>query len=182
MTPELFAGWATPADAFEEWRRISAGRPCDYSGITYERMRAKAVKLLGPTAVAIIEKVVEYVRALISGGTDEQKATWLPRIAAGEAIVALADHVITGEADLKFAEVCRVLLGDDEAAKAALPKVMPAGLLATLPLPVPRIDTPSVLLAGCTVQMRELCGRASVSGVLSVTRNSTLCVPLAGTV
>ena len=37
-------------------------------GITYERMRAKAVKLLGPTAVAIIEKVVEYVRTLISGG------------------------------------------------------------------------------------------------------------------
>ena len=37
-------------------------------GITYERMRAKAVKLLGPTAVAIIEKVVEYVKALIQGG------------------------------------------------------------------------------------------------------------------
>jgi uncharacterized protein YecA (UPF0149 family) len=37
-------------------------------GITYERMRAKAIKLLGPTAVAIIEKVVEYVKALIQGG------------------------------------------------------------------------------------------------------------------
>lgn len=37
-------------------------------GITYDRMRAKAVKLLGPTAVAIIEKVVEYVKALIQGG------------------------------------------------------------------------------------------------------------------
>lgn len=37
-------------------------------GLTYERMRAKAVKLLGPTAVAIIEKAVEYVRALITGG------------------------------------------------------------------------------------------------------------------
>jgi len=30
----------------------------------------------------------------------------------GQPIVALADHVITGEADLKFAEVCRVLLGE----------------------------------------------------------------------
>jgi radical SAM superfamily enzyme YgiQ (UPF0313 family) len=30
----------------------------------------------------------------------------------GQAIVALADHVITGEADLKFAEVCGVLLGE----------------------------------------------------------------------
>jgi hypothetical protein len=37
-------------------------------GITYEKMRAKAVKLLGPTAVAVIEKVVEYVRTLVTGG------------------------------------------------------------------------------------------------------------------
>jgi hypothetical protein len=37
-------------------------------GLTYERMRAKAVKLLGPTAVTIIEKAIEYVRALITGG------------------------------------------------------------------------------------------------------------------
>ena len=37
-------------------------------GITYERMRAKAVKLLGETAVKIIEKLVEYVKALITGG------------------------------------------------------------------------------------------------------------------
>jgi assimilatory nitrate reductase catalytic subunit len=33
---ELFAGWTAPADAFDEWRRVSAGRLCDYSGITYE--------------------------------------------------------------------------------------------------------------------------------------------------
>jgi assimilatory nitrate reductase catalytic subunit len=33
---ELFPGWSTPADAFEEWKRVSAGRLCDYSGITYE--------------------------------------------------------------------------------------------------------------------------------------------------
>lgn len=37
---ELFPGWATPRDAFDEWRRVSAGRPCDYSGITYERIDA----------------------------------------------------------------------------------------------------------------------------------------------
>jgi len=37
---DLFAGWATPADAFEEWRRVSHGRLCDYSGITYERIDA----------------------------------------------------------------------------------------------------------------------------------------------
>jgi anaerobic selenocysteine-containing dehydrogenase len=33
---DLFAGWRTPADAFEEWKRVSAGRLCDYSGITYD--------------------------------------------------------------------------------------------------------------------------------------------------
>src|SRR5207249_8738983 len=33
---ELFPGWAGPRDAFEEWRRVSAGRPCDYSGMTWD--------------------------------------------------------------------------------------------------------------------------------------------------
>ena len=35
---ELVGGGRGPADAFVEWRRVSAGRPCDYSGITYERI------------------------------------------------------------------------------------------------------------------------------------------------
>jgi assimilatory nitrate reductase catalytic subunit len=35
---ELFPGWMAPDDAFTEWRRVSAGRPCDYSGITYDRI------------------------------------------------------------------------------------------------------------------------------------------------
>jgi anaerobic selenocysteine-containing dehydrogenase len=32
---ELFPGWTEPADAFEEWKKVSAGRLCDYSGMTY---------------------------------------------------------------------------------------------------------------------------------------------------
>ncbi len=32
----LFRGWTRPEDAFNEWRRISRGRLCDYSGIGYE--------------------------------------------------------------------------------------------------------------------------------------------------
>ena len=32
---ELFPGWRGPPDAFDEWRRVSAGRLCDYSGMTY---------------------------------------------------------------------------------------------------------------------------------------------------
>lgn len=33
---ELFPGWKEPRDAFEEWRKVSAGRLCDYSGMDYE--------------------------------------------------------------------------------------------------------------------------------------------------
>jgi len=37
---ELFPGWKTTADAFEEWKRVSAGRLCDYSGMTYDAIEA----------------------------------------------------------------------------------------------------------------------------------------------
>jgi anaerobic selenocysteine-containing dehydrogenase len=37
---ELFPGWVTPEDAFGEWTRVSKGRLCDYSGITYDRIDA----------------------------------------------------------------------------------------------------------------------------------------------
>jgi predicted molibdopterin-dependent oxidoreductase YjgC len=35
---ELFPGWGEPRDAFNEWRRVSDGRLCDYSGITYTQL------------------------------------------------------------------------------------------------------------------------------------------------
>lgn len=42
---ELFPNWQGPRDAFEEWRRVSRGRLCDYSGITYELLeRATSVQ------------------------------------------------------------------------------------------------------------------------------------------
>jgi anaerobic selenocysteine-containing dehydrogenase len=37
---ELFPGWRQPGDAFDEWRRLTAGRLCDYSGMTYEAIEA----------------------------------------------------------------------------------------------------------------------------------------------
>ena len=37
---ELFPGWTGPEAAFEEWKRVSAGRLCDYSGMTYEALDA----------------------------------------------------------------------------------------------------------------------------------------------
>ena len=36
LRQELFPGWTSPRDAFEEWKKVSAGRLCDYSGMTYE--------------------------------------------------------------------------------------------------------------------------------------------------
>jgi anaerobic selenocysteine-containing dehydrogenase len=35
---ELYPGWQGPRDAFAEWSRVSAGRLCDYSGMTWERI------------------------------------------------------------------------------------------------------------------------------------------------
>ncbi|MFN3323569.1 MAG: molybdopterin oxidoreductase family protein [Bryobacteraceae bacterium] len=32
----LYPGWSSPRDAFNEWRLVSRGRLCDYSGISYE--------------------------------------------------------------------------------------------------------------------------------------------------
>jgi assimilatory nitrate reductase catalytic subunit len=37
---EVFPGWSGPHDAFAEWRRVSAGRLCDYSGITWDAIDA----------------------------------------------------------------------------------------------------------------------------------------------
>jgi assimilatory nitrate reductase catalytic subunit len=39
---ELYPGWRTPEDAFNEWRRVSQGRLCDYSGITYDLLAREA--------------------------------------------------------------------------------------------------------------------------------------------
>jgi len=84
--------------------------------------------------VAAIKRIRPGIKIILGGPevsyeTDEQN------------IVQLADHVITGEADLKFAEVCRHLLGDEmsltrpsdtlshrmgEGRGEGLPKIIPA--------------------------------------------------------
>ncbi len=67
---------------------------------------------------------------IILGGPEVSHET------SGQRIVELADYVITGEADLKFAEVCARLLNPLEAT-SPLPKVIPADLpdFAKLALP-----------------------------------------------
>jgi assimilatory nitrate reductase catalytic subunit len=37
---ELYPGWNSTRDAFEEWRRVSAGRLCDYSTLTWEAIES----------------------------------------------------------------------------------------------------------------------------------------------
>jgi assimilatory nitrate reductase catalytic subunit len=36
VAEQLFPGWRSAADAFDEWKRVSSGRLCDYSGLTYQ--------------------------------------------------------------------------------------------------------------------------------------------------
>jgi radical SAM superfamily enzyme YgiQ (UPF0313 family) len=97
--------------------------------------------------VALIRRIRPKIK-IILGGPEVSYET------DGQKIVELADHVIAGEADLKFADVCRALLsgraGSPLPAEASiatercahthalsLPKIIPAGLpdLAQLALP-----------------------------------------------
>jgi radical SAM superfamily enzyme YgiQ (UPF0313 family) len=112
-------------------------RPLDIA----ETLLARDPKIIGlgvyiwnvePTTeiIAAIKRIRPGIKIILGGPevsyeTEEQK------------IVQLADHVITGEADLKFAEVCRVLLGRAELPPGQdaqqrvptdLPKIIPAEL------------------------------------------------------
>jgi len=108
-------------------------RPLDIA----EALLAREPRILGfgvyiwnvtqTTEVIAIIKRLRPETTIILGGPEVSYET------TGQKIVDLADHVITGEGDLKFAGVCRELL----AGPAILPKIIPAELpdLATLELP-----------------------------------------------
>ncbi len=122
-------------------------RPLDIA----EALLARAPRIIGfgiyiwnvaPTTevIGLIRRVRPEIK-IILGGPEVSYET------SGQRIVELADHVITGEADLKFAEVCRVLLnsgmpplpgqGTPNHIPATLPKIMAADLpeLSRLALP-----------------------------------------------
>ena len=74
--------------------------------------------------IAAIKRIRPGVK-IILGGPEVSYET------EGQPIVALADHVITGEADLKFAEVCRELLQPNSEfgiRNSELSKIIPAEL------------------------------------------------------
>ena len=77
---EIFPGWRGPADAFDEWRRVSAGRLCDYSGMTYAALEDN-----GRNPVAISRRTrpsnPPAARRLYTDGqfqTDDGRARLLP--------------------------------------------------------------------------------------------------------
>lgn len=53
---KLYPGWESPKDAFNEWRKVSEGRLCDYSGISYE-MLAKRFAVQWPLTAAQAEQL-----------------------------------------------------------------------------------------------------------------------------
>ncbi len=113
-------------------------RPLDIAGA----LLAREPKIIGfGIYIWNVEETTEVITAIrrvrpeikiVLGGPEVSYET------GDQAIVALADHVITGEADLKFAEVCRVLLsgraelrlgqGEQQCVHATLPKIIPAEL------------------------------------------------------
>ncbi len=75
---ELFPGWSAPRDAFEEWKQVSAGRLCDYSGMTYEAIEANG-GIQWPYPAGAAEPAA--TRRLYSDGnfqTDDGRARLIP--------------------------------------------------------------------------------------------------------
>lgn len=75
---ELFSGWTKPGDAFDEWKRVSAGRLCDYSGMTYEAIEESG-GIQWPYRGGDVEP--KAIRRLYTDGqfqTDDRKARLLP--------------------------------------------------------------------------------------------------------
>lgn len=76
---ELFPGWKSPGDAFDEWRRVTAGRLCDYSGMTYAAIESNGgIQWPFPQGSSINPSAV---RRLYNNGefqTDDGRARLLP--------------------------------------------------------------------------------------------------------
>ncbi|MBI3473246.1 MAG: molybdopterin-dependent oxidoreductase [Candidatus Solibacter usitatus] len=74
---ELFPGWSRPRDAFDEWRRISAGRLCDYSGLSYELIeREGGVQWPFPAGTTRVETTRLYANGRFP--TEDGRARLLP--------------------------------------------------------------------------------------------------------
>jgi anaerobic selenocysteine-containing dehydrogenase len=74
---ELFPGWNEPKHAFEEWKKVSAGRLCDYSGMDYARIES-AGGVQWPFPAGAREGEVSRLYADGKFQTEDGKARLLP--------------------------------------------------------------------------------------------------------
>jgi anaerobic selenocysteine-containing dehydrogenase len=74
---ELFPGWHHPKDAFEEWKRVSSGRLCDYSGLSYELIE-KHGGIQWPFPAGTTEVSTSRLYGDGKFSTDDGKARLLP--------------------------------------------------------------------------------------------------------
>jgi anaerobic selenocysteine-containing dehydrogenase len=74
---ELFPAWKQPQDAFDEWKRISAGRLCDYSGMDYEQIeRHGGIQWPFPAGSSELQTTLQTTRLYADGKfpTEDGKA------------------------------------------------------------------------------------------------------------
>jgi len=74
---ELFPGWCGPQDAFAEWKRVSAGRLCDYSGLDYTLLETRG-GIQWPFPAGTTEITTSRLYADGSFPTEDGKARLLP--------------------------------------------------------------------------------------------------------
>jgi anaerobic selenocysteine-containing dehydrogenase len=74
---ELFPGWSEPKHAFEEWKKVSAGRLCDYSGMDYARIESEG-GLQWPFPVGATELTPSRLYSDGKFQTEDGKARLLP--------------------------------------------------------------------------------------------------------
>jgi len=74
---ELFPGWRGPEDAFTEWKRVSAGRLCDYSGLDYALLETHG-GIQWPFPAGTTEVTTSRLYADGSFPTEDGKARLLP--------------------------------------------------------------------------------------------------------
>jgi assimilatory nitrate reductase catalytic subunit len=73
----LFSGWCGPKDAFDEWKRVSAGRLCDYSGLDYALLETHG-GIQWPFPEGTTELATSRLYADGKFPTDDGKARLLP--------------------------------------------------------------------------------------------------------
>lgn len=74
---ELFLGWTEPRHAFEEWKQVSSGRLCDYSGMSYELIE-KSGGIQWPFPVGSTEAKTTRLYADGKFPTEDGKARLIP--------------------------------------------------------------------------------------------------------